>query len=65
MHRLWRHRPRCRDNLELTALADVGAIVAEFRRPVATPAGQTADVQDSTILGLGNLLDEIASSPLT
>jgi hypothetical protein len=65
VHRLWRYRPKYRNSLELTAIDRVEPIVAEFRRPVATPAGQTADVQDPTDLSLDDLLDEIARSPLT
>jgi hypothetical protein len=59
LHRLWRHLPGYRNELALTATARVEPVIAEFRRPVETPGGQTAEVTDPTRFTLDDLLDEI------
>jgi hypothetical protein len=58
-HRLWRHLPGYEDELALTSANRVEPVIAEFRRGVETPSGQSGEVRDPTCFTLDDLLDEI------
>lgn len=58
-HRLWRHLPGYENELALTSAGRVEPVVAEFRRAVETPGGQSAKVRDPTRFTLDDLLNEI------
>lgn len=59
-HRLWRHLPSHEDELALTSAVRVEPVIAEFRRDVETPGGQSAPVRDPTCFTLDDLLSEIS-----
>lgn len=58
-HRLWRHLPGNDHQLALTSAEKVQPIIAEFRRDVETPGGQSAEVRDPTRFILDDLIREI------
>jgi hypothetical protein len=58
-HRLWRRLPGYSNELALTSASRVEPVIAEFRRDVETPGGESAPVSDPTRFTLDDLLSEI------
>lgn len=58
-HRVWRRLPGYSDELSLTSAGRVEPVIAEFRRDVETPGGQSAEVRDPTRFTLDDLIIEI------